>query len=136
MHRGCTYLFAAEARRQRPLLAGPANNGLRIPLRAAFQGDSGAFGDVLLGRREGPNGGRELHVEGVFELYGRVDVEEAEEGSGVAGSGVGYDESRPVDADSSVPRHFLVAHRQQPLLAPVRRELLDDELVASLKEGC
>lgn len=91
LHRGLTYLFGAKARRQWPFLAGPANNGLRIPLCATFQGDGGAFRDVLFGRRERPDGWSELHVKSVFELNRRVDVEEAEEGSGVTWSGVRYD---------------------------------------------
>lgn len=81
---------------------------------------------MLLWRSEGPDGGRELHVKGVLELHGRVNVEEAEEGACVAWPGVRDDKSRSFDGDSPVPRHLLVPDRQQPFLASVCRKLFDD----------
>ena len=56
---------------------GPADVRLRVAERLALQGDAVALGHVLLGRHEGTDGGRELHIEGVTQLHGRLQVEVA-----------------------------------------------------------
>lgn len=90
---------------------------------------------MLLWGREGPDGGRELHVQGVLQLYWRVNVEEAKESACIAWSGMRDNKSRPLNGNSSVSGHFLVAHCKQPLLSSMRRKLLDDQLVVAFKEN-
>lgn len=108
---------------------GPADDWLRVAVRLTLQGDAVPLGHVLFGGYQSLNGGGELHVEGVAQLYRRLEIEVAEEGPCVPRPRVGDGESRTLDVDARVRRHLFPAHRQKLLAPSSRRLLLDDEFV-------
>lgn len=88
---------------------------------------------MLLWGSQGPDGGRKLYIQGVFQLYGRIHFEHAEEDTGVAWTDRGNVETGPIHGDATVPDHPLKPNRHQFFLPAVGRNFLDDELIRTCK---
>ena len=108
---------------------GPADVGLWIAARLALQGDTVALGHMLFWGHQGADRGRELHVEGVAQLHGRLHIEVTEEGAGVSGPRVRDGEPRALNVNARVWCHLVGANRQQFLGPSACWLLLDDEFV-------
>lgn len=126
-----SHLMNGQAGRERTFLPCPADYRIWVAVGPTLQRDRFTSGDMLLWRREGPDGGGKLHVQGVLQLDGRLHIEETKEGASISRPRVGYGEARSFNVKSSVACHLLAPYRQQPFLAPQRRLLLDDQLVVS-----